>query len=66
MIVKIGPKQKHLKVPNGFFVVQNGFCLKDDMFAYVGNPNSPFWHTVEKDDIGMPYDSFDCLIRKIT
>ncbi len=61
-IVKIGPKGRHMKVPYGYKIVTSGICEDGDMFA---NGLTYTWSSVEHDDINMPCDSFECLIRKM-
>lgn len=61
--VKVGPKGRHMKVPYGYKVVADGVCVDDDKFA---NGMTYTWSSVESDDIGMSFDSFDCLIRKMS
>lgn len=63
--VKIGDKGKHLKIKDGYVIVTTGNVQEEDLFANVGNQNSPNWNRVEEDDIGDPVDWFDCIIRKI-
>jgi hypothetical protein len=63
--VKIGDKGKHLKIRDGYYVVTTGNVQEEDLFANVGNPNSPHWSPAEKEDIGDPVDWFECIIRKI-
>lgn len=63
MIIKIGPKKKHLKVPDNCTVVTSGKCRRGDFFANVGNPNSTHWSGTTSEDWGMDWDFFECLIR---
>jgi len=62
-IVKIGDKQKHLKIPDRFVLVTSGQIEEYDKFANVGNPNQPFWQTMESDDIGQPVEDYEAVIR---
>lgn len=57
---KVGTKGRHAKIPEGYEIVESGNAQKGDKFIHVesGTP----W-PCEDDDIGMPFDSFDCLIR---
>jgi hypothetical protein len=65
MIIKFGPKEKHLKIPDGYIQVTEGVCKKNDKFANVGNVNSPFWQITDEEDWGNPVGEFECLIRKL-
>jgi hypothetical protein len=59
--VKLGHKGKHVQVPEGYRLVTQGVCQAGDMF---GNNLSMCWSIVESDDIGLPFETFDALIRK--
>lgn len=66
--IHVGPKNRHARIPNGWYRVTDGICKKDDMYA--DTSTGIFMH-VEEEDIGLPVslddDScFDCLIRKQT
>jgi uncharacterized membrane protein len=61
MKVKIGTKGKHMEIPDGWFQVTEGECEEYDMFA---NVQTFKWNHVESDDVKMPANTFDCLIRK--
>lgn len=60
-IVKVGQKKKHMKIPEGWEQVKEGDCERWDRFADL---SSFHFKRVEEDDIGMPFDFFDCLIRQ--
>lgn len=60
-IVKVGLKGKYMKIPEGWYRVTEGACKKWDKFADL----SCFcFRYVEDDDLDMPADTFDCLIRE--
>jgi len=58
---KVGPKQRHVKVPNGWYRVIVGKCVKGDQFCRTVDTKFQF---VEEDDIGIDATDFDMLIRK--
>lgn len=59
--VKVGPKGRVAIIPLGWRLIKDDLCCKGDMFA---NTVTTIFQTVETDDIGMPSDTFDALIRK--
>ena len=59
--MKVGPKGRHAIIPKGWERVTEGVCRKGDMYAHTVSGK---FCVVEEDDIGMPTDAFDCLIRK--
>ena len=61
MLVKIGPKGKHLDMPKGWHKVESGNAEKGDQFA---NLMTYKWQEVDEEDIGYSFDCFDHLIRK--
>lgn len=64
MIVKIGPKKKHLEIPAGWKLVTSGVIMSHDQFANVGEPNKPFWQIVDTDDVDDPVIWFEAVIRR--
>ena len=60
-VVKVGPKGRHAEVPEGWHRVKSGKCLEGDKYAYTA---TGCFCLVEKEDVGMEWDTFDCLIRK--
>lgn len=62
-VVKVGPKEKHVKIPEGWRQVTAGECKKGDRYADLLRYA---FLKVEEEDLGMPADSFDCLIREIS
>ena len=62
-IVKVGPKGKHMTIPKGWRQVFEGECKKGDCYADLLRYA---FLKVEEDDLGMPADSYDCLIRRIS
>ena len=63
MIVKIGPKQKHIKVPDGYNVVKEGKVKQGDIFCAVGDYPKIYWQRVDDEDVGDDISYYDCLIR---
>jgi hypothetical protein len=61
LIVKVGDKNKHLKVPDDWYLVIIGKCKAGDKFA---NLQTFEWHEVEEDDIGLDNTDFEVLIRE--
>ena len=59
--VKHGPKGRHVKIPDGWVVVEDGVCLPKDRFYDLGRR---VFRTVESDDIGFDVVDFDILIRE--
>jgi len=57
---KVGPKGRHANIPDDYEVVTSGNAQKGDSFIETQNGNP---RPCEEDDIGMPFDTFDCLIR---
>lgn len=63
--VKIGPKQKHLNIPDSWTLVTSGPCVSGDMCADISNQNKPKWMLcTEEHEIGDDYSTFEALIRK--
>ena len=59
--VKVGPRGRHATIPDGWSRVTDGDCRANDFFA---DTRTGRFRPAESDDIGLPADSFDCLIRK--
>lgn len=57
---KVGDKQRHITIPEGQFRVTSGNAQEGDCFC---NLQTLRFERCDKDDIGMPYDTFDLLIR---
>jgi hypothetical protein len=64
MTIKVGPKDKHIEVPNGYSLVTEGVAKEGDMFCNVGNYPKMYWQYVEPDDIGESVGFFDVVVRK--
>jgi len=58
--VKVGPKGRHITIPDGWVVVTSGVCKKGDKFV---NCSSWKWSETEEEDWGDEFDFFECLIR---
>ncbi len=58
--VKIGQKQKHLKILTEYIRVTDGIVKKGDYFTHLGSYN---WEPVDTEDIGCDITHYDCLIR---
>lgn len=61
-IVKVGVKGRHVSIPAGFVRVVDGLCVEGDLFYDLHNLR---FVSVESDDVGMPWDSFDLLVRSV-
>ena len=61
--VKVGPKNRHVEVPEGWRRVTQGQCKTGDMFVHLGTLKLT---TATHDDVGMNWDDFDFLFRKYT
>jgi hypothetical protein len=68
MPIRIGPKGRHLQIPDGWELVTEGFCSQGDRFLdaslakFDGKAN---WILSTKEDWGDPFDQFDVLIRTV-
>lgn len=58
---KVSIDGKMVKVRDRYKVVTTGFCKQYDMFYDLRYRK---WTLVEPEDIGLPADTFECLIRK--
>ncbi|MCK9460612.1 MAG: hypothetical protein M0R80_13315 [Proteobacteria bacterium] len=58
--IKVGPKGRHVKIPIGWHRVTEGITNKWDKFA---DTQTLLFQDVEKDDLEMSWDDYDCLIR---
>lgn len=58
---RVGPKRRHVSIPDGWFRVVSGVCESGDRFARTDSGRFEF---VDPDDVGMEWDSFDLLIRR--
>lgn len=61
LFLKIGPKGRHVDIPDGWSKVTSGACLPGDKFV---NLRYYFLQNVEADDIGVDANEFDHLYRK--
>jgi hypothetical protein len=59
--IRVGPKGRHVNIPEGWYRITSGTCISRDQFA---DTRSGRFRPVESEDLDMPADSFDCLIRK--
>ena len=57
--VKVGPKQRHLRLPDGAEVV-TGNMKRGDMVA---NIHAPKWEPIDREDEGQPAEWYDVVIR---
>jgi len=60
-IIKVGPKHRHVEIPQGYVRVLNGVAQNGDRFC---NLQTFGFNLCEADDLGMAFDTFDLLIRK--
>lgn len=60
LTVKVGPENDYVIIPYEWELVKSGECKEGDMYC---DTSSLQWSLVEEDDLGMPFDSFDALIR---
>lgn len=61
--VRVGRKRKHVKIPNGFRLLPEGYkVIQGDMFC---NLLTYTWEHVDDDDIGVDARHFDAVIRRI-
>lgn len=60
--VKYGPKNRHVKIPDGWKLVKESKCIHGDKFLDLFKG---YWAPVDFDDIGMESTDFDFLIRRI-
>lgn len=63
--IQVGPKQKHLTIPEGWKLLTEGKVEDRDKFCNVGNQNAPYWEYVDSEDIGESVEDYDFLIREI-
>jgi len=62
MIVKTGPKGRHLRIPEGWHRIRKGPVHPRDRFANLGTYG---WSEVDAEDIAaMTAEDFYCLIRQ--
>ena len=59
--VKVGPKGRIAIIPEVWIQVTSGNCKENDRYA---DTTTARFVPVDKEDIGLPYNSFDCLIRE--
>ncbi len=65
-VVKLGAKQKHLRLPDQWEIIKDGPCLPGDMCADISNENNPKWMLcTEEHEVGDDYSTFEALIRRI-
>lgn len=64
-IIKVGPKERHIEIPDGFDVVTEGTCQDGDYFAqaYELQKGTAKWISAGDCEIGDPFDMFDLLIH---
>ena len=62
MSIHVGPKGKHVSVPEGWEVIKDGKCIKEDKFV---NLQTFKFQYVDPDDIDLPVSAFEVLIRFI-
>jgi hypothetical protein len=59
-IVFVGPKGRHLKIPNGFSIVK-GPMKEGDLVAHI---YKVIWERIDDEDIGLDSSIYDFVIRK--
>ena len=59
--IRVGTKGRIVTIPEGYRRVREGVAVDGDMFA---NVFSGKLYPVEHDDINLPVEAFECLVRK--
>jgi hypothetical protein len=59
--IKVGPKKRHLDIPDGWELIKTGYTRKTDQYA---NIHKPCWDNIEETDIGLPCEDLT-VIREI-
>lgn len=59
--VKVGPKNRHMTIPDGWERVLSGPARQNDMYADLCHYR---FMNVEEEDLLFDAETFDCLIRR--
>ena len=59
-VVQVGPKGRHLEIPNGFSIV-NGPMKEGDLVANIYRVK---WEQIDEEDVGIDSRIYDFVIRK--
>lgn len=59
--VKVGPKNRHMTIPDGWERVLSGPARKNDRYA---NLQYYQFTDIEEEDLLFDAETFDCLIRR--
>jgi len=62
-IIKFGPKNKHITIPEGYTIIKEGVCQENDRFLVVNDGTFRNILPHFKDFIGDSAEEFECLIR---
>lgn len=61
MIIKVGPKNRHVEIPEGYKIIKEGEVKDKDLFL---NLSTYKFNMVDSEDLLMDAENFDLLIRK--
>jgi hypothetical protein len=61
MIIKFGPKNRHITIPDDYDVIKEGEVKVGDLFLNLSNYH---FNMVDSEDLLMDAGNFDLLIRK--
>ena len=60
--VKVGPKKRHLDLPEGAVMVTTGNVLFGDLIA---NIHVPCWTRPDSDEVNTPVEWYDAVCRPL-
>lgn len=60
-LVILGKRRRHIKVPEGYFVVKSPLVCEGDLVLDLYDER---FHEALSDDLGMTGEHFSCVIRK--
>lgn len=60
-IIKIGEKEKHLVIPEGWRIIKTGILQKTDKYADILHYK---WDSIDVEDISTPVEWYEYVIRE--
>lgn len=60
-ILKVGPKSRHLEIPDGWYILVNQEMKTGDLVA---NIHKIKWEPIDSEDVALNSNIYDFVIRK--
>jgi hypothetical protein len=61
MIIKVGDKQRHVEIPEGYKIKKSGKLTKENMYLHL---QKLVWDNIEEEDLQFDAADFDYVIER--